>query len=173
MFPDPTTICPWCDSLLPDPMSAHLQAMIEAVRKKSRKSPRPGNLLGLYVEFEVFSHVCARHEAEKTDPVLAAAQGWPLEVNWALFIRRVIGLRPQFQRIIDDVDEEWQPRHTIAAIPKRVKLSVVEDLQALMKRPRKESWVWKSFINDVISKGPLYAAGIDGQWGNFERKLPG
>ena len=105
--------------------------------------------------------------------VLAAAQGWPLRVNWSLFIRRVIDLRPQLQRIIDDVDEEWQPRDRSADIPKRVKLSVDEDLEALSKRPRKESWVWKSFINDVITKGPLYAVGIDGQWGNFERKLPG
>lgn len=121
-----------------------------------------------------FSDVCAAHRAEMSDIAMIQNKGWPKDIDWELFVHRAIHLRTQLERIIMDIDEDWQPhRGDSPPKPPRVKLSLVEDLDALAHRPRKESWVWKSLINDVISDGPLYTVGINGQWGNFERKLPG
>ena len=171
---DPSKLCPWCDDVLPDPISSHLASLIAEARLRSYASPRPGNVGGLEARIFVFSDVCVRHNVEKTDSVIGAAEGWPRNVDWEVFIQRVIKLQPQLQRIVDDVDEEWQPPNDDST--KRVvheQKSLDEDPQALAKRPRKESFLWKSLVNSVARRGALYVSGINGQMDEYEKRLPG
>ena len=106
--------------------------------------------------------------------VIAEAQGWPTNVDWELFIYRAVDLGPQLQRIIDDVDENWQPLPDDAPEPpKREKQSLKEVPELLAKRPRKESRIWKSLVNDILNNGHVFMSGVNGQWSDFENKLPG
>ena len=106
--------------------------------------------------------------------VIALAEGWPTEVDWGVFIQRVIGLRDYLQRIIDDVDDDWQRVQDESGHPaNHQQLPLVEDPQVLSDRPRKESVLWKSLMNDIARGGSLHVAGISGQYENFETRLPG
>ena len=124
----------------------------------------------------MFAGVCSAHELEKYDMVIAQAEGWPTEVDWRVFIERVIDLRDYLQRIIDDVDEDWQPvqRGNSDHRDRRpISLPLAEDAQALADRPRKESVLWKSLMNDIACHGSLHVAGVLGQYENFNTRLPG
>ena len=106
--------------------------------------------------------------------VMALAEGWPTNVDWKIFIKRVIALQSYLQRIIDDVDEDWQPvaganTETIG----HEQIPLVEDPQVLAARPRKESVIWKRLVNDIARHGRLHMAGALGQYGSFDRTLPG
>lgn len=172
--PQGTVLCPWCDEVLPKPLSVNLSWLISMATKRSKPSPRPTNVYGLKAEVKDFSSVCSTHDAEKTDLVLAEVNGWPKDVDWKVFIQRAITLRPQLQRIIDDVDEDWRPPlHNGSELPKREEQPLEEIPEALAKRPRKESRIWKSLVNDILSNGYVFMTGVLGQWSDFENKLPG
>ena len=171
---DPSTLCPWCDETLPNNPSQSLLAMIAIARQRSFRAPRPGNRLGLRAEVPVFAGVCSAHELEKYDMVMALAEDWPTSVDWTVFITRIIALQSYLQRIVDDVDEEWQPE--VDADEETInhqQISLVENPQALAARPRKESVIWKRLVNDIARRGRLHMAGALGQYGNFDRVLPG
>lgn len=170
---DPSRLCPWCDEVLADHISPQLASLIADAIPASYECPRPGNILGLTADVKVFSAVCARHDFEKTELVIALAEGWPTHINWEGFIKRVIDVGPELQRIINDVDEDWQPLKDGAKPIKHVKQPLDEDPQALAERPRKESFLWKSIVNDITARGSLAMAGINGQYMDFDKKLPG
>lgn len=171
---DPSTLCPWCDETLPYHPSEGLLAMITVARQRSVPSPRPANRLGLRAPIPVFAGVCSAHDLEKYDMGIALAEGWPTEVDWRVFIQRVVDLSGYIQSIIDDVDEEWRPLQTDDTMPvEHQQLRLVEDPQLLAHRPRKESVLWKSLMNTIARRGSLHTAGILGQYGNFGKLLPG
>lgn len=148
--------------------------MIEIARQRSVRAPRPGNPLGLRARVPVFAGVCSAHEVEKYDMVVALAEGWPTDIDWRVFIQRVIALRSYLQSITDDVDEDWQPvAGTNTEAVDHQQIPLVEKPQVLAARPRKESVIWKRIVNDVARRGTLHMAGTLGQYGNFDRVLPG
>ena len=171
---DPSTLCPWCDDILPHNPSEGLLSMIALARQRSVPSPRPGNCLGLKAAIPVFAAVCSAHEFENYEITIALAEGWPTDVDWRVFIQRVIALRGYLRRIIDDVDEDWQPVSNTDAIPaKHHQTPLMEDPQVLVDRPRKESVVWKRLINDIARRGRLHMAAPLEHYVNFDKCLPG
>ena len=106
--------------------------------------------------------------------MVALAEGWPRDIDWECMIERVFAIRPELQRLVDDVDEEWQPAYDENAEAVVHKLQCLqEDPEALAARPRKENILWKSVTNDIIRYGSLYMSGLTGQFRALEKKLPG
>ena len=122
----------------------------------------------------MFAAVCAAHELEKYDMVIALAEDWPTDVDWKVFIQRVIALRGYLQSIIDDVDEDWKPvSHTDSNSVNYHQIPLVENPHVLVDRPRKESVVWKRLVNGIARRGRLHISGPLEHYGDFDKSLPG
>ena len=123
---------------------------------------------------EAFAAVCYQHEQEVGQEVNLPAYnptpgGWPLVIDWQVFIARVIGAQVHLQRILDDVDENWSPNREHPRVPRDLR----EDSNRLALRPRKESYFWKAITNDILKHGSRYVFGVKGQMMTYERTKPG
>ena len=148
--------------------------MIALARPRSVPSPRPGNCLGLKAAIPVFAAVCSAHEFENYKITIALAEGWPTDVDWRVFIQRVIALQAYLQSIIDDVDEDWKLAPDTGPNPgNHREILLVENPQLLVDRPRKESVVWKAIVNDIARRGRLHISGPLVHYGDFDRCQPG
>ena len=116
---DHSTLCPWCDELLPPVPSPHLQKLIDDARKRSFRDSRPSNTYGLRAQLTVFSTVCQRHTFERVHVPLAEKNGWPMKIKWDELSDRVTALKEVLKRIVDDVDEEWLPGHVMTEEEKK------------------------------------------------------
>lgn len=118
--------------------------------------------------------VCYRHEHERDqelDPLAydPTAWGWPETINWNAIPQRVVCLKDHLQRIIDDVDEEWQNASRLG----RTTGPLSEDPDLLTIRPRKENFFWKAITNDIIVHGLRYIKDLGGQTEIYKRTKPG
>ncbi|TCD71775.1 hypothetical protein EIP91_003118 [Steccherinum ochraceum] len=175
---DPSTLCPWCDDPLPPTPSPHLVALIAKVRQKSRLEKRPTNPLGLWANPSVYAHVCARHAFEAEHIPEAEKNGWPTSIQWSELRDRVGKLRDQLQAIIEDVDEEFDPKRQKAedmeTITEETELGENEEDEELqLVRPRKGSVFWRDVVQNVKKEGSRQASGVRGQFSNFEKTQPG
>ncbi|KAK7687762.1 hypothetical protein QCA50_008981 [Cerrena zonata] len=168
---DHSTLCPWCDEVLPPTPSPHLQNLINSARKRSYHDPRPTNPLGLRAPLTVFIAVCQRHTFERVHIPLAQRNGWPMSIQWEELGHRILQLKRVLKRIVDDVDEEWLPGHVRSEDEEEVK--VEEDEEVQQQRPRKGSTFWKDVIKSVKSHGSRQAIGVRNQFSNFTKTQPG
>lgn len=145
-----------------------------AARKVSTPRPTKWNPFSLSGPLSAMSTVCSLHERERDrelhplayDPT---AWGWPETIKWRRIPQRVVSLVDHIQRIVDDVDEEWQTSSQF----KRIERSLEEDANLLVVRPRKENFFWKAITNDVIAHGLRYIKDLGGQTEIYKRTKPG
>lgn len=167
---DYSTLCPWCDELLPPVPSPHLQSLIDTARKRSYRDSRPTNPLGLRAPLTVFVAVCQRHTFERVHVPQAQQNGWPMSIQWEELGNRVVRLKGALKRIVDDVDEEWLPGHTRSEDENEVD---VDEDEVQQTRPRKGSTFWKDVIRNVKSHGSRQTMGVRNQFSNFAKTQPG
>lgn len=170
---DHSTLCPWCDELLPPVPSPHLQKLIDDARKRSFRDSRPSNTYGLRAQLTVFSTVCQRHTFERVHVPLAEKNGWPMKIKWDELSDRVTALKEVLKRIVDDVDEEWLPGHVMTEEEKKAVVKVEEDPYMQQQYPRKGSTFWKEVIKNVKTHGSKQAVGVRNQFSNFAKTQPG
>ena len=120
------------------------------------------------------SAVCYLHEKEldrELDPLAydPALGGWPEIINWETIPHRVVSMRDDLQRIVDDTDHEWQG----PSPSKRSVKALEEDSDLLAISPRTESYFWKAITNDIIVHGLRYIRDLDGQTEIYKRTKPG
>lgn len=170
---DPSTLCPWCDDVLPPEPSAHLQALIRSVREHSYNDPRPTNPLGLYAVSSRFVVVCQRHAFEQTQVPLAEQNGWPREINWDAVGERVIHQEQVLRQIIDDVDETWLVGQDDDSEDLDTADDMVEDEEMRIRRPRKGSIFWKDVSKRFKALGRNRANAVQSRFATFSETQPG
>ena len=161
---NPQPLCPWCDDPLPANPSEHLRTLMDTGRKRSSPNPSILNPDGLIASVSLMSAICHLHERETHREVNMVAYhappaGWPTVIDWKTFPERVLWIKEHLQRMINDIDEEWQRSNS----PKRKVKPLDEDAHKLILRPRKENYFWKSITNDIIRHGFRHVDKIDGR----------
>ena len=141
---DPSTLCPYCDELLPSSPTPFLMSLIAAAKRKSSPDPRPGNLYGLKAQLATFISVCQRHEFEIREIPRARARGWPSSIDFNKVKKRIEGLAATLKKLVANADDE-----------------------------RKNSIFWRQVEKEVQNMGSRAAAGFKGQFDNFEKTQPG
>ncbi|GAA6011787.1 hypothetical protein JCM10207_004244 [Rhodosporidiobolus poonsookiae] len=116
---DPTTLCPFCDALMPEKPSDELLALQKylVARPHAKHIPTPLNPLAVRLPFtEVASH-CKRHLEETTVIPEGIAQGWPQTIPWDELPKRIERECSSFlgsiitgaasSTFLDNAREEW------------------------------------------------------------------
>lgn len=147
---------------------------MDHARNLSAPQPTKWNPFSLKAPLSVISDVCHRHEQERDrelDPLAydPAPGGWPESIDWKAIPHRVASLTDYIQRIVDDIDNEWQR----PLLSKRAVKSLDENRDLLAIHPRTESYFWKAITNDVIVHGSRYIHDLDGQTEIYKRTKPG
>ncbi|GJJ11106.1 hypothetical protein Clacol_005337 [Clathrus columnatus] len=122
---DPSKLCPYCDEPLPDEPSPKLRDLLKAVKKKSRKDPRPGNPLGLIASLIAFAEVCERHRLEMNYIPLAISQGWPTKIDFISIPDRIQRFRKSLEDLVANPENStfWKDLKGDAAAIGRKKLA--------------------------------------------------
>jgi hypothetical protein len=102
---DPDLLCPFCDELLPDPLSSGLSSALERLRRTAESQPRFGNAKGLKTSVDIYVSFCSRHDVESHELPKGKENGWPRQINTLELARRVRKLKSRLQAMIDDPDE--------------------------------------------------------------------
>ncbi|KAF4610432.1 hypothetical protein D9613_006670 [Agrocybe pediades] len=185
---DPKTLCPYCDTPLPSSPTPLLLRMLEAIKKKSTRDPRPSNPLGLKAPLVAFIAVCQRHRFESEILPEAEAKGWPKTIKWKEVSGRVMKMESALRALIEDPgdaaaasaaseeegedkrgnDEDWD----VVFTPKQ-KENAKKKMLKKKGGPKSRCVFWKEFINEVKLKGLRAVSGVRGQFENFEKIQPG
>ena len=147
---------------------------MEKAREVSVPLPTKWIPFSLKCSLSVMSAVCYLHEKEldrELDPLAydPALGGWPESIDWKKIPHRVIRMQECLQRIVEDIDHEWQT----SSPSKRTVRPLEEDLDLLAIHPRTESYFWKGITNDIIVHGLRYIKDLDGQTEIYKRTKPG
>lgn len=153
---DPKTLCPYCDTRLPEAPSPLLKKLLAETAKKSYPDARPANPLGRRAPLAVFISVCQRHRFESQILPEAEAKGWPKQIDWTGLANRVEQMRTGLSAIVNDPGESWD-----------------DDSDEEQQSPRWRCVFWKELMKDVKEKGSRAAAGVRSQFSNFEKSQPG
>ncbi|KAK0457879.1 RTC4-like domain-containing protein [Desarmillaria tabescens] len=140
---DPKTLCPYCDTRLPDRPTPLLSRLLANIAKKSRPSPRPTNPLGRKAPLEAFIALCQRHRFESVTLPEAERNGWPKEIAWEKLEGRVHKMKRELNTLISD---------PIA---------------------RSSSVFWTEIMEEVKAKGSRAVGGVKNQFATFEKTQPG
>ncbi|KAM6496813.1 RTC4-like domain containing protein, partial [Amanita muscaria] len=141
---DPKLLCPFCDALLPQPVTPFLRKLINNALKKSRHDPRPGNPLGRKAPSAIFVNVCQRHTFESEELPKAEANSWPKNIDWEQLGDRIRAMR-------DDL----------------------EDLLSDLRAGTSTSLLWEDVKRDLQAKGSRAIASVREQFANFEKAQAG
>lgn len=160
---DPRTLCPYCDSALPSSPSPLLTKLLAATAKKSYRDPRPANPLGRKAPLSVFIAVCQRHRFEGQILPEAESKGWPKSIEWIKLGERVECMREALRDLIDDPGEVDAPDES----------GQDTDSEDRKRGPKARSIFWREVMKEVKKKGSRAAAGVRGQFANFEKTQPG
>ncbi|KAK0444835.1 RTC4-like domain-containing protein, partial [Armillaria borealis] len=140
---DPKTLCPYCDTRLPDRPTPLLRRLLANIAKKSRPSPRPTNPLGRKAPLEAFIALCQRHRFESVTLPEAERNGWPKEIAWVKLEGRVQKMKRELNALISDPNA------------------------------RSGSIFWAEIMEEVKAKGSRAVAGVKNQFATFEKTQPG
>ncbi|PBK65910.1 hypothetical protein ARMSODRAFT_1087149 [Armillaria solidipes] len=140
---DPKTLCPYCDTRLPDRPTPLLRRLLANIAKKSRPSPRPTNPLGRKAPLEAFIALCQRHRFESVTLPEAERNGWPKEIAWVKLEGRVQKMKRELNALISDPNA------------------------------RSSSIFWAEIMEEVKAKGSRAVAGVKNQFATFEKTQPG
>lgn len=140
---DPKTLCPYCDTRLPDRPTPLLRRLLASIAKKSRPSPRPTNPLGRKAPLEAFIALCQRHRFESVTLPEAERNGWPKEIAWVKLEGRVQKMTRELNALISD------------------------------PHARSSSIFWVEIMEEVKAKGSRAVAGVKNQFATFEKTQPG
>lgn len=157
---DPKTLCPWCDEPLPEEPTPQLRSLIVAAKRVSRPDDRMSNPLGLRAPLAAFVGVCQRHRFERDWIPRARSKGWPTKIAWDKLADRVMRIQGALKALIDDVDEDFTDTSNVARA-------------SSSRRPRKENEFWQEVVQNVRQQGSRQAAGVRGQFLNFNKAQPG
>jgi len=84
-------LCPFCDAPLPKDLSSAFYTLLRDSIKLTHHSPRPANENGrVSTNLSHYVDVCVRHHFEINLLPLAELKGWPTEVDWDHFVRRIM-----------------------------------------------------------------------------------
>ncbi|KAJ7121165.1 hypothetical protein C8R44DRAFT_787431 [Mycena epipterygia] len=103
---DPSTICIYCDALLPRDPSALLLSMYEEALPQSRPDVRPSNARGLIALLSVFSPICDRHQFERNVLPKASYEQWPIVIDFKDVETRLKAKKAMFDALINDSTPE-------------------------------------------------------------------
>ncbi|KAK0238524.1 RTC4-like domain-containing protein [Armillaria nabsnona] len=140
---DPKTLCPYCDTRLPDRPTPLLRRLLANIAKKSRPNPRPTNPLGRKAPLEAFIALCQRHRFESVTLPEAERNGWPKEIAWVKLEGRVQKMKRELNALISDPNA------------------------------RSSSIFWAEIMEEVKAKGSRAVAGVKNQFATFEKAQPG
>lgn len=106
-----------------------------------------------------FIAACQRHRFESHILPEAERKGWPKTIDWKKLVGRVEQLKDALQALINDPGEH----------------SSVEDDDDHdgPGGPRSKCVFWHEVMKEVKMKGSRAAAGVRGQFANFEKAQPG
>ncbi|KAI0048757.1 hypothetical protein FA95DRAFT_1468791, partial [Auriscalpium vulgare] len=141
---DPSTLCPYCDEVLPPVLTPHFHSLLATAKRKSYAEPRPGNARGLKAPLGAFVAVCRRHRFEAHEVPKARARGWPTKIDFERLRERVERLARGFSKLVNG------------------------DAQT-----REQSTYWSAVMAEVQAKGSRAVAGLKGQFESFEKTQPG
>ncbi|KAK2465689.1 hypothetical protein APHAL10511_002233 [Amanita phalloides] len=141
---DPKLLCPFCDALLPAPVTPHLKKLIRNAHRKSRPDPRPSNALGRKAPSAVFITICHRHQFESEELPKADANGWPKNIDWDR-----LGIRVQSMR------------------------KDLEGLVSSLRFGGSASFFWNDIQQELQKKGSRAVTSVQGQFANFEKGQSG
>ncbi|KAH8832865.1 hypothetical protein DL96DRAFT_1583686 [Flagelloscypha sp. PMI_526] len=102
---DPTTLCPYCDTVLPEIQSDTLKALFAETRRKTWPTPRHNNPLARGGRTMAdWIAVCHRHNFESQVVPEAKAEGWPTKHNWPKVTKRIEKMEPALRAILLDFE---------------------------------------------------------------------
>ncbi|KAJ6577693.1 hypothetical protein B0H19DRAFT_932439 [Mycena capillaripes] len=99
---DEATICPYCDTPLPESPSEILLKMFRKARSCSSADPRPGNGQGLMAATPIRAPVCSRHQFEHDLVPMALEHSWKTSLDRPDIERRLKHKKAVFEALIDD-----------------------------------------------------------------------
>ena len=175
---DPRTLCPYCDSPLPNSPTSLLTRLLVTTATKSSPDPRLTNPLGRKAPFTVFIAVCQRHRFESEILPEAEHKGWPKEIEWTKLGERVGKLRGKLKALVDDVggdsqgcgDNEGQDEDSLFTDDEGRSHG---DFARRESSPRSSCVFWREVMAEVKMKGSRAVAGVRGQFASFEKTQPG
>lgn len=141
---DPKLLCPFCDTLLPEPATPHLKKLIRNALKKSRPDPRPNNPLGRKAPSALFVTICQRHQFEAEELPKADSNGWPRSIDWKKLEKRVKDMRDELESFLTEL---------------RARAGV--------------SVFWDEIQLELQKKGSRAVASVQGQFATFDKGQPG
>jgi len=112
----------------------------------------------------VFVSVCQRHRFESEILPEAQRKGWPHTIEWKAVAERVMKMKRALQALIDDTggEDEWELAYSQKGKEKSKR-----------KGLKSSSIFWNEVIEEIKQKGTRAAAGVRGQFANFEKAQPG
>ena len=175
---DPQSLCPYCDTPLPESPSSLLLDLLAATKKKARSDPRPSNPLGLKAPVAIFVTVCQRHRFESQILPEAERKRWPKKIEWSKVANRIMKMRSVLHAIIEDPGETkagggvgWSEEDEDGwEIPFR---NMKSNKVRKQRGPRASSIFWNEVIQEIKANGLRVVAGVRGQFANFEKAQPG
>ncbi|KAH7920529.1 hypothetical protein BV22DRAFT_1133001 [Leucogyrophana mollusca] len=159
---DPSTLCPYCDDILPPHPTPLLKSLLATAQRKSYPDPRPRNPRGLKAPLPAYISACQRHRFETHHLPMAVEKGWPTEIDFKQVPRRVEGMKGTLEAIISDGGESGEGDE--------------DDLYEHLfeeKGPRGRSVFWHDVKREVKKQGSRAALGVKGQFASFEKTQPG
>lgn len=153
---DPTTLCPYCDCVLPTSPSPTLLDMLQTAHLKSQADPRPSNPLARFAPMTVYVDLCHKHQFETRILPEAQAQGWPTQICWPDLQGRIEARESIFQALLDDYNQ---------SSPTEVGVSP--------QGPRSQSIFWRELMHAIHKNGFNKVQGVQGQLSMFKGIQPG
>ncbi|KAJ7107371.1 hypothetical protein C8R44DRAFT_885387 [Mycena epipterygia] len=99
---DPTTICVYCDALLPRDPSPLLLSLYESALAQSYADVRNSNIQGLKTSINIRSRICYQHNFERVELVKARYEQWPSTIDFKVVETRLKTKKAQFDALIND-----------------------------------------------------------------------
>lgn len=164
---DPSTLCPYCDSLLPSSPTPLLTRLLTSTAAKSYPDPRPSNPLGRKAPSAVFIGVCQRHRFESETLPEGERRGWPKVIKWKDLGGRIEGMKDELAALIADGKNDVEMSNS------GNKGKQHDESEETEGGPRSRSVFWQEVMEDVKKKGSRAVAGVRGQFANFEKSQPG
>ncbi|KDE03404.1 hypothetical protein MVLG_06120 [Microbotryum lychnidis-dioicae p1A1 Lamole] len=122
-LPDPSTLCPFCSSVLPSEPSKELSSLKKYLLGRPNVTPNPSkrNPLGKRLPVVETASFCRRHRWETSVIPEGKARGWPTTIDWEALPKRVgarefsdhlsqIIMQRKPSRFFDIAKREWEAK---------------------------------------------------------------
>ncbi|SCV70378.1 BQ2448_1772 [Microbotryum intermedium] len=122
-LPDPSTLCPFCSSVLPPSPTKQLSSLKKFLLSRPNLAPNPSkrNPLGKRLPVVETASFCRRHRWETSVIPEGKARGWPTTIDWDALPKRVgrgdlsehlsqVIMQRKPSRFLDIAKKEWEAK---------------------------------------------------------------